>query len=273
MVNSGCVDIDVAASHFFKVGAIETGEIGMKRKSFIQIALMLCSKPVWALGKNSELDIAELILNEDSISRPLAWEQGLYTVMQSTSIEANPRAVQISPESEELFWHPFSVLIGKDAFSPLSDKAIENIRRYLIYGGFLLVDDASGNANSAFKQSVSRMCERVFPTNQLLPLPADHSVYRSFFLLNRPAGRNIVSDVLEGIQLGQIWPLLYSSNDISGALDRREDGNSRYPVIPGGEEQRTETVKLLINIIMYALTSNYKHDQAHVAELMRRGDL
>ena len=135
------------------------------------------------------------------------------------------------------------------------------------------MDDCSGNINSDFRTSVIRLCKRIFPTNQLLPLPSDHSVYRSFFLLEKPAGRNIVSDVLDGIQVGQIWPLLFCANDLSGALERRADGSSRYPVIPGGEHQRVESIKLLINVIMYALTSNYKHDQAHVAELMRRGDL
>jgi hypothetical protein len=41
--------------------------------------------------------------------------------------------------------------------------------------------------------------------------------------------------------------------------------------VPGGAEQRREAVKLSINLMMYSLTSNYKHDQAHVAELMREG--
>lgn len=245
----------------------------MNRRVFLQSTMLLTSNAALALGKDSELDIAELMLPAGSLSRASAWEQGLYSVMQSTSIEANPRAVQISPENEELFAHPFSVLIGNSAFEPLSETAVDNLRRYLIYGGFLFVDDSSGRKDSDFRDSVLRLCARIFPTNQMLPLPADHSVYRSFFLLDRPAGRNIVSDVLEGVQVGQIWPLLFCSNDLSGALERRADGSSRYPVIPGGEYQRTETLKLLINLIMYALTSNYKHDQAHVAELMRRGDL
>jgi hypothetical protein len=245
----------------------------MNRRNVLQLIMAVFANPAFAIGKNSELDIAELTLPQGTLSRPSSWEQGLYTVMQSSSIEANPRAIQIAPESETLFAHPFSVLIGDGPFQPLSGKAVENLRRYLIYGGFLFVDDASGNPNSEFRQSVIRLCRRIFPTNQLLPLPADHSVYRSFFLLEKPAGRNLVSDTMDGIQLGQIWPLFFCANDLSGALERRADGSSRYAVIPGGEQQRTESIKLLINIIMYALTSNYKHDQAHVAELMRRGDL
>ena len=42
-------------------------------------------------------------------------------------------------------------------------------------------------------------------------------------------------------------------------------------MIPGGELQRREALKLGINLVMYALTSNYKHDQAHVRALMEEG--
>ena len=160
-----------------------------------------------------------------------------------------------------------------DAFSPLSTLAIENLRRYLVYGGFLLIDDASGRKNSGFRESVVRMARRIFPTQTFLALPADHSLYRSFFLLEEPAGRVQVSDQMEGVQVGSIWPLVYCPNDLSGALERTAGGENRYPVIPNGEFQRTEAIKLMINLTMYALTSNYKHDQAHVAELLRRGDL
>jgi hypothetical protein len=43
--------------------------------------------------------------------------------------------------------------------------------------------------------------------------------------------------------------------------------------LAGGEAQRREAIKLGINLAMYALTSNYKHDIAHVVELMREGRL
>ena len=78
---------------------------------------------------------------------------------------------------------------------------------------------------------------------------------------------------MEGVHVGKVTPLMLFHNDLSGALDHTEDGMERYPVIPGGEYQRREAVKLIINIIMYALTSNYKHDQAHVKELIEDGRL
>jgi len=225
------------------------------------------------MGPSSQLDVAELMLESNTISRPGAWKRVLYEVMQSTSIEANPQAVQVSPEDPELFSHPFSVLIGEGALPPLSDRAVEQLHRYLSYGGFLLVDDATGTPNGEFYRSVRQLCARLFPTKPLAPLANQHSIFRSFFLLDRPMGRVLASEYLEGIEVGPITPLVYCANDLSGALARGDDGMDRYPVVPGGQGQRREAVKLAINLVLYSLTSNYKHDQAHVVELMREGRL
>lgn len=226
----------------------------------------------FALGRNSMFDVAELQIDK-SLSRPNAWKRGLIGVTGSTSIEADLQPVQISPESVDLFAHPFTVLIGDDEFAPLSEIAIENLRRYLMYGGFLFIDDASGLRNSPFEQSVQRLCRRLFPNSPLINLASDHSMYRSFFLLEKPVGRYALSDVLKGIQLNTIFPLIYCPNDLSGALDMSDAGGFTYMPVPDGEYQRREALKLFINTVLYALTSNYKHDQVHVAELLRRGGL
>lgn len=225
-----------------------------------------------ALGAGSQLDVAELVL-PGTTSRPGAWQRVLFEVIQSTSIEANPQAVQLSPEDPELFAHPFSVLIGTEALPELSDEAAQQLHRYLTYGGFLLIDDASGSPDGAFARSVRRLTNRLFPTRTLSPLPNQHSIFRSFFLLDVPYGRTDARDYLEGVTVGPITPLVFCSNDLSGALDRGPDGRDRFPVVPYGETQRREALKLAINLVLYSLTSNYKHDQAHVAELMREGRL
>src|SRR5512137_1048024 len=115
------------------------------------------------------------------------------------------------------------------------------------------------------------MCARLFPTRPLAPLPTDHAVYRSFFLLRRPVGRVDVVPWLEGITIGEMTPLVYCRNDLSGALDRGPDGRDRFAVEPGGAGQRREAVKLGVNLVVYALTSDYKKDATHVRELLREG--
>ncbi|MCP4810415.1 MAG: DUF4159 domain-containing protein, partial [Proteobacteria bacterium] len=122
-----------------------------------------------------------------------------------------------------------------------------------------------------FDRSVRRMLGRMFPTRPLVSLDADHSLYRAFFFIRKPVGRVAVHGVLEGVQLGQITPIVYGRNDLSGALERTASGKPLHPVVPGGDYQRREAGKLSVNLMLYALTSNYKKDQAHVQALLEDG--
>ena len=226
-----------------------------------------------ALGAGSQFRICELTLERGTTSRPEAWKRLLFEVVQATSVECDPTPVALSPEDPALFAHPFAVLVGTGPLPELSDRAAEQLVRYLSYGGFLLVDDASGSPDGALHRSVRALSSRLFPTRPLAPLPGDHSILRSFFLLDRAVGRTALTGGLEGVTVGPTSPLVYCGDDLSGALDRGADGRDRHPVSPGGEEQRREALKLGVNLVLYALTSNYKHDTAHVLELMREGRL
>ncbi len=223
-------------------------------------------------GAPTRVDIAEINLGSGTLSRPNGWKRLLYEVRQTTSVECEARSVFLDPADPELFQHPFSVLIGDGGFEPPSDEGFEQLSRYLQYGGFLLIDDASAS-DGDFDSSVRELCRRLFPTRPLSSLPSDNSVYRTFFLLDRPLGRVDRYLTLEGIAVGNLSPLIYMRNDLSGALDRSDDGRSANSCVPGGERQRREAIKLGINLVMYSLTANYKKDQAHVRQLMKEGRL
>lgn len=244
-----------------------------RRQVLAGLAALAAARRAWAFGDASEVDVAELRLARGTLSRPEAWKRLLFEVIQTTSVEAVPRAVPVAPDDPDLFRHPFAVLVGDDDFPPLSEAAREQLVRYLSYGGFLVVDDASGVRDSAFDRSVRALVRSLFPNRPFAVLPSDHSVYRSFFLLREPVGRVALHRTLEGVPVGSMHPLVYCRDDLSGALDRRPDGSDALPCSPGGEDQRREAVKLGVNLVMYALTSNYKQDQAHVEELMREGRL
>jgi hypothetical protein len=233
----------------------------------------LVAGPAWALGDASALDIAEIQLQRGTLSRPLAWERLLAELVQTTSVVATPRVVQVEPDDPTLFAHPIAVLVGDGALPPLTDRAAEQLTRFLSYGGFLFIDDTSGLPDSPFDGSVRRVVQRIFPNRPLTVLSSEHSVFRAFFLLDEPVGRVSVHRTIEGVAQGTMNPLLYGRDDLSGALDRAADGSEMHACSPGGERQRREAVKLGINLLMYALTSNYKQDQAHVRQLMLEGRL
>jgi hypothetical protein len=248
------------------------------RRSFLAMSAgaafaALVPRKAVALGDASRLDIAEITLSEGTVSRPNAWLRLLYEIQQTTSVEVIPRVVAIAPKDPALFDHPVAVLTGDGRLPDLDDDEAARLARYLQYGGFLFADDTTGVTDSAFDRSFRSFSARIFPTRALTPLPADHSVFRSFFLLRRPVGRVDRVAWLEGISAGEMTPLIYCRNDVSGALDRSDDGRNRFPVVPGGETQRREALKLGINLVMYALTSDYKNDLVHQRQLMLDGRL
>ena len=221
-----------------------------------------------AMGDSTLVDIAELDVGRGTVSRPGAWELLLYDLEQTTSVSTRPGSVRVKPEQPELFEHPFLVLAGDGGFEPLSETAVGQLSEYLAYGGFLVMDDKSGLLDSEFDRSARRLARRLFPTRPMAPLQQDHSIYRSFFLLESVAGRVSSTKMLEGVTVGNLCPLVYSQNDLSGALDRGPDGRYRFACVPGGERQRKGALKVWVNLLMYALTANYKNDQAHIRQLM-----
>jgi hypothetical protein len=47
-------------------------------------------------------------------------------------------------------------------------------------------------------------------------------------------------------------------------------GTPLVACVPGGNRQREMAIRFGINVVMYALTGNYKTDQVHVPALLRR---
>jgi Domain of unknown function (DUF4159) len=243
------------------------------RRAVLAGAGALAARPALAFGPSSKVDICELDLGQGSLSRPNAWQRLLYEVDQTTSVQCEQRSVRLRPEDPSLFEHPFCVLIGGGGFATPPDAGLEQLSRYLSYGGFLVIDDSTAEENGRFDASVRELVDRLFPTRPLGPIPGDHSIFRSFFLLRRPLGRVDRFPYLEGVTSDNLTPLVYMRNDLSGALDTNPHGGNTNPCVPDGEDQRREAIKLGINLVLYALTSNYKADQAHVKQLMKDGRL
>jgi hypothetical protein len=220
-----------------------------------------------AFGETTHIDIAEIDLGAGTVSRTNAWRRLLYDMTQLTSVECASTSVRVTPEDPALFEHPFAVLLGDGAFADPSEEAVNQIERYLAYGGFLFIDDTTGVDASGFDAAVRRLMSRVFPTRPLAPLPPDHSVNRAFFLLHGCPGRIDTWPFLEGVTAGSLAPVIYCRNDISGALDRTDAGAPRFACVPR-ETQRVEAMKLGVNLLMYSLTADYKSDQAHIKQLM-----
>src|SRR5471032_403047 len=200
----------------------------------------------------------------DGLSR-LAWE-----ISRRTSIETSPVVKAIGPSDPELFRFPLAVLISDQGFPAPADNEVAELRRYLSYGGFLLLDDASGQRGSSFEQSARQLVARIAPGAQLQRVAREHVLYKSFYLLDGPAGRVASTPDLEALEMGGLLGILYSGNDVVGAIARDSLGTWEFEVTPGGELQREKSIRLGVNIVMYAMCLDYKEDQVHIPFIMKR---
>ena len=200
----------------------------------------------------------------DGLGR-LAWE-----ISKRTSIETSPVVKAIGLADPDLFRYPFAVISSDAAVPAPTDAEIAALRRYLSYGGFVLFDDASGARGSAFEGSARELIARVVPGAALAKIPRDHVLYKSFYLLDGPAGRVSASPDLEGLVLGGRLAVVYSANDLAGAYARDSLGTWELEVVPGGEQQRERAIRLGVNLAMYALCLDYKEDQVHIPFIMKR---
>lgn len=225
-------------------------------------------RPAYAIGEGSALDVRGVDLGQPE-PRPTARSRLAWAVRQRTSVETRLAPTRARLDDPSLFDAPFLFLSGDRAFAAPSESEVHGLRRFVELGGFLLIDDASSES-AAFDQSVRALLRRAFPSMPLRPIPATHTIFRSFYLVRRPVGRVQGPDFVEGIERDARLVVVYSRHDLSGAYERDNLGSHTYDVAPGGEQQREMAVRFGVNLVMYALCLDYKDDQVHAPFIMRR---
>jgi len=201
---------------------------------------------------------------------PRAAGRFLRELARRTSVEPAGRRRVLDPGDPGLFELPFLYVAGRFGPPELGPAGEEVLARYLEHGGFVLFDDATGVADSGFAEGVEDLLGRVMPGRPLTPLPADHTVYQSFYLLSGAPGRVLVKPFLYGVDREDLTPAVLSVNDLSGAWDADPVAGFTHPCVPGGERQRELAFRLGVNLVLYALTGNYKKDQVHIPFILKR---
>ncbi|MBX2810504.1 MAG: DUF4159 domain-containing protein [Myxococcales bacterium] len=218
----------------------------------------------------SDLQVAQLRTEGDWDARPDALRRLAWEVRQRTSIKVNLEKVLVDPASPELFRYPLVYLGGSGEIPPFSEDSIRALRRFLTYGGSLLVDSADAEPGGAFDASVRRLLGNLFPRRRLDRIPSEHVLYKTFYLVTHQAGRVLRVPYMEGLTLENRYAVVYCQNDLAGAWSRDPFGRWTHDVSPGGERQREMAFRLGINIVMYVLCLDYKDDLVHAPFILDR---
>jgi hypothetical protein len=223
-----------------------------------------------ALGPGEGVEVRRVRVGSfDEDARPKAAQRIAWEVRKRTSIETALEPSVTRFDDPSIFRTPLLYWASDRGFQPMSDKELSGLRRFVEYGGFVLIDEASPEAGT-FDVSVRRDLARAFPDDHLQRLPAQHTIFRSFYLLDRPVGRVAEPDYLEAIMHAGRAAVVYSRHDLGGAWARDENGDAAYAITPGGLAQREQAIRLGVNLVMYALCLDYKDDQVHAPFILRR---
>ncbi len=207
-----------------------------------------------------------------------------------TSVEpAEPMAVNV--ETDDLAFFPFLYWPVTDTQPVPSGAAFAKLNTYLRTGGMILFDTRDGDvAGMGGSTPEARALQRLaagLDVPSLEPIPEDHVLSRSFYLLQDYPGRHLQSTLwveaappdaeqAEGMPFRNlndgVTPIIIGGNDWAAAWAVDAVGTPLLPVGRGfaGERQRELSYRFGINLIMHVLTGNYKSDQVHVPALLER---
>ncbi|MEM7547188.1 MAG: DUF4159 domain-containing protein [Pseudomonadota bacterium] len=218
--------------------------------------------------------------------------RGLSRVLTSrTAIEpVDPMGVNL--ETDDLSFFPILYWPVSDRQPTPSDEASARLNEYMRNGGMVVLDTrdahlarAGGTGPNA---NALRRLVAALDLPPLAPVPDSHVMTRTFYLLDRFPGRwtggdvwvqaprpvdedgvedDLISDPNDGVS-----PVIIGSADWAAAWAVDEDGNDFLAPVgrANGFRQREMAFRFGVNLVMYAMTGNYKSDQVHVPALLER---
>jgi hypothetical protein len=245
-----------------------------------------------ALLATSEVTLAYVVTGDPELDR--ISEAGLLglsnTLWARTSVEP-ARPIGVDLESDELAFFPmlyWPVSVEQPLPSP---EAYRRLNEYLRSGGMIVFDtrDANIGGFGSGTPEGRRLRTLAAPLDipPLEPIPSDHVLTRTFYLLQDFPGRHVSRDVwveaappdaeqIEGMPFRNlndgVTPVLIGGNDWAAAWAVDETGRPLVPVGRGmtGERQREIALRFGVNLVMHVLSGNYKSDQVHVPALLER---
>ncbi|HET7333954.1 MAG TPA: DUF4159 domain-containing protein [Rhizomicrobium sp.] len=223
----------------------------------------------------------------DNMSR--AGLEGLGRVLAARTSYEPKEPVGVDVAHDDLSFFPLLYWPMDPREADLSPDAISKLTDYMRSGGTILFDTrdltlgATRGADSPGQQTLRRLLSKL-DIPPLEPVPPDHVLRRTFYLLDDFPGR------WDG---GKVWvqaipprtpdmppaparggdgvsPIIIGGNDWAAAWAVDSNGQPLVAVVPGGERQREMAYRFGVNVVMYALTGNYKADQVHVPALLER---
>ncbi|TJZ82400.1 DUF4159 domain-containing protein [Paracoccus hibiscisoli] len=239
----------------------------------------------------SEVALAYVVTGDARIDS--ASQQGLAGLSQAlrsrTSVEPGA-PIGVDLDRDDLSLLTFLYWPITEAQPAPGPRAYLRLNAFLRSGGMILFDTRDGDIAGVGGPDMSQALRRLaapLDIPPLAPVPDDHVLTRTFYLLEDFPGRwqgnpvwveapTTTAQAEAGVPFRQlndgVSPVVIGGNSWSEAWALDENGYAAYPIGQGweGDRQREMAVRFGVNLIMYVLTGNYKSDQVHVPALLDR---
>ncbi len=206
------------------------------------------------------LEVAKLRHTGNWDAAPNSLKNLMMALNDTEGATASTRQIDFPASDPNVFSYPVLFMHGKNNFQ-LSRQEIDQLRKYLDQGGFLLSDSVCGSTQ--FDASFRALAKALYPEKTLERIPPDHEIFTTRIghdirkvkrraaevdSPNRAIETSVreVEPFLEGIEVDGRYTLIYSKYDISCALQRQAS------VACAGYVEG-DAVKIGVNILRYAL--------------------
>lgn len=201
-------------------------------------------------------------------------QRGLERISQAlidrTAIEAG-KVMAVKPGQDNLAFYPLIYWPISQSQPQLSEAANAALQDYLDHGGMILLDTRAGRFHSddlSPSDRILKMRQMVsgLSLKPLAPAPSTHVIFKSFYLL---------ALYPEMTQANELWieeDALEEFGQVSSVVVTGRDWARLWAATPGTlpNQQQEESIRFAVNMVMYAVTGNYKADQIHMQAILKR---
>jgi hypothetical protein len=124
-----------------------------------------------------------------------------FRLQQLTALKVDPDGTVLNLTEDKLFHYPFIYIIEPGELT-FNDNEVKALRKYLLTGGFLMVDDFWGEAEW---RNFEREFRRVFPAREIVELPLEHEVFQCVFPLKEKPQVPNPGTAIQGARYGITW--------------------------------------------------------------------
>lgn len=215
----------------------------MKKRILLAISLLLT---VWASAQQTQIALLKYRGGGDWYANPTSLPNLVKFCNQELKTDLNADIATVEVGSPDIFNYPFVHITGHGNVS-FDNAEVENLRNYLVAGGFLHADD-----NYGLKDFFMAQMMKVFPELEWIELPYSHPIFHGPFEFSNGLPKIHEHD----LKTPQAFGLIYDGRLVCLFTYECDlgDGWEDQRVHKDSDEARLKALKMGANIIQYVFS-------------------